>query len=183
MKNVLRLAVVGSLFMTMAAWAQTIVVDELGNGRPHLIGQDPGPDGQTNVLIYQLPFSGVQGDVLMLEMLNDPESPYGATNDLIRFNGDGTMVFYSFATNVLDIDALADVLVMPLEYYPNSTIIQEVGDEIVNWADYTPLPGQPGYDPSNPSYRFYSDVPEPSTVALVATLGGLALVAHRRRNK
>ena len=51
--------------------------------------------------------------------------------------------------------------------------------DVGGYAYYTPTVGQPGYDLSNPTYRF-SEVPEPGTGALVALGAGLLLVVRRR---
>src|SRR5690242_1976361 len=89
--------VFAAVLMVVPAFGITITVDEFGNGSilltapiplPSKIGDDPGPGGLSNVLIYGLPFAGVQGDVL----LNDPGL---GVLDVIRFNGNGTLAFYS----------------------------------------------------------------------------------------
>src|SRR5258708_2483757 len=76
--------------------APIITIDENGNGfslngssvqiLPAHLGPDPGPGGLASVLIYQLPFAGTQGD--LTSVAND-------TGDVLRFNGNGTVIFYS----------------------------------------------------------------------------------------
>ena len=131
-----------------SAFAKLLTFDEFGNSS---IGQatrkaDPGPGGQSSVLTYVLPFSGVQGDVVLTEN--------GDGEDLLRFNGDGTLLFYS--SNLNGTPAPADGPA-PDSLYPNPVLIPEVGSAGNDGAVYTPSPGQPGYDVSGPSYRFISD--------------------------
>src|SRR4051812_19491594 len=80
-----------------AAKADIITVDENGNffstvgNGSFLITNDPGPGGLPNVLTYILPgaYSGaVQGDVLISGNAADGPGIF----DIIRFNGNGTMI-------------------------------------------------------------------------------------------
>jgi hypothetical protein len=95
------------LFAATPASSGTIVIDEflhgLVNGAPitGVLGTDPGPGGLTNLLIYILPFAGVVGDVIMEGPGSDGES------DVVRFNGDHTVIFYS--DNNDGFDAPADL--------------------------------------------------------------------------
>jgi hypothetical protein len=62
----------------------------------------------------------------------------------------------------------------------------EVGPEGNNGAVYTPTAGQPGFDPSEPTYHFISDgsavVPEPASIAILgAGFVGIAFIVWRRR--
>lgn len=154
------------------AGAITITIDENGNGRPYTIGTDPGPGGLGGVLIYTLPFTGVQGDVLLSEG--------GTFLDLIRFNGDGTAIFYS--DNVDGFDSIGDTSGPPGSLYTNKVTIAEVGAEGNNGATYTPAANQPGYGNADftVTYHFISDgsaVPEPSSLWLMA--GGLGMLSTR----
>jgi hypothetical protein len=160
----------------------TIQVDERGNGFTNglpiqfALQPDPGPGGATNALTYfPLPFAGVVGDVL----LSDPEQ---LTSDLIRFNGNGTLVFYS--NNLPDGAEPGDIADVGVGVVQSNLVqIAEIGPEGNNGATYTPGPGQPGYDPINlPTYVFISDIPEPTTVILVGLgLAGLLAFCHRRK--
>src|SRR5438874_12945959 len=126
------------------------------------MGLDPGPGGLSPVLIYTLPFLGVQGDVF----LTDADFG-GAPLDVIRFNGDGTLIFYS--DNIGGFDAPADTSGPPTVLYTNRVSIPEIGPEGNNGAFYTPTESNPGFGPLAPSYNFVSDgsaVPEPGTLTL-----------------
>jgi hypothetical protein len=157
-----------------------IAIDENGNGNVNgvplqfQVSPDPGPGGLAQVLNYfPLPFAGQPGDVRM-------QDPLEANNvlDVIRFNGDGRIFFYS--DNLGGVDALADTPSPPSQLYANQVLIQEQGPEGgFQDAFYSPQPGQPGFDPSFPTYHFISDVPERTSLSLLVA-GTLAAVLLRR---
>jgi hypothetical protein len=169
------------LFLCSPAHAGPILVDEFGTGigtlGPGFIARDPGPGGLPAVLTYPLPFAGVQGDVFLTD------ADFGGISlDVIRFNGNGTLLFYS--DNVGGFDALGDNPSPPIIDYSNAVSLPEIGPEGNNGAFYTPLPGQPGFDISRPIYHFVSDgrVPEPPTSLLLGA-GLITLLCYARRQE
>jgi hypothetical protein len=166
--------------MAGSAGAAVLTFDEDGHGfmdaqpLPFFMQPDPGPGGLPNVLTYILPFQGFQGDVPMVDIF-EPGQP---VMDIIRFNGNGTLCFYSDSSE--GFDSLADTISAPLASYPNIVIIPEDGSESFNFATYVPVLGQPGYDPSLPQYTFYSDVPLPPSAFMLGA-GLLGLLGFRRQ--
>ena len=87
------------------------------------VAADPGPGGLTKALIYTLPLSlpaPTQGDVIL-------EDASTGDLDVIRFNGDRTVVFYSGA--------------LPSLNYANSVAINKGMPRTA----YVPHAGQPGF--------------------------------------
>jgi len=157
----------------------TLNFNETGNGTssPAFFSNDPGPGGLNNVLTYNLPFTGVQGDIFVQE----PGS--GVVLDVIRFNGNGTVIFYS--DNVAGFDSIADTPSPPESNYSNTVTVNELGSEGNNGFVYTPTVGQPGYNSSNPSttYDIISDspaVPDQGTTCVLLGIGIAGLFACGR---
>jgi len=171
----LRGLIVGTLVLFVAAWsikAEQLIFDEYGNSSylpGYLVNPDPtGGVPDWDVLMYDLPFAGVAGDLSIYE-----GSLSGDLGDIIRFDGSGHLIFYSSG---------ASGIITPADVpYPPSPLLDNMADtiDVGGYAYYTPTVGQPGYDLSNPTYRF-SEVPEPGTGALVALGAGLLLVVRRR---
>jgi hypothetical protein len=170
-----------------------ITVDENGNGRltntngsnsplPASLALDLGPGGSAAALTYGLlnPPGLVSGDLLLTEFGGEE------VTDWIRFNPNGTLVFYSDTGD--GVDSLADQSAFPPEAYTNVRFVDEVGSEGVNGLVYTPIAGEPGFvaGAQGPvTYDIISDgtiVPEPGSLALLAT-GGMPLLGFLRRRR
>ena len=179
-----------SLFGATSAFADGIAgscpcdmgFDENGNGfvnaepEAGILAPDPGPGGLAAVLTYALPFAGVAGDVGL--------TAAEGTFDYLRFNGNGTLVFYSDNTD--GTDAIGDTASPPASFYANLILIPEVGSEGENGIIYVPTAGQPGFNSGGDQYVIVSDgvlavppIPEPSTFTLfgsgILTMAGYGL--------
>ncbi len=161
------------LLASVPAFASTITINLNGvgdiGGTPltSTMSADPGPTGLSSALTYTLPFAGTQGDVLLF----DPN--LGFPGDLLRFNGNSTLVVY--ADNLNGLNSQAATMNPPSSLYPNAVVVNETGSEANLMATYTPGVGDPGYDASAPTYVLNaSTVPEPETLWLTG-FGFLAL--------
>jgi len=169
--------------------AFTLQIDENANGwlnggyHPGILQLDPGPGGLPGALTYTTPAGPIVGDLLI-------DEPGGGQSDLVRWNGNATVVFYSDLPEAGETPDLADIG-LPAVFYPNLLEVMETGlfgnpysEAGPNGYVYTPLAGQPGYDPNAPGsqYIIISDIPEPGTVALVwlGMIGLLAVIRSRR---
>src|SRR5438552_13784043 len=161
------LALVGAIMVIGAApviGQPVFAFDEFGNGAfgPGTLQPDP-TGGFTNgpVMVYSLPFAGTPGDVLLHD-----GALTNAFLDVLRFTGNGQLIFYS--DNVDGFDAPADTSGPPNPLFPNQVHLVEPQNEGgLEQVFYTPDPGQPGYTDAfgpSPNYLFISDVPEPGSV-------------------
>lgn len=177
----LRGLIVATLVLFVTVWsikAEQLTFDQFGDSSylpGYLVNPDPtGGVPDWDVLMYDLPFAGnvwVAGDLSVYE-----GSLSGDLVNVIRFDGNGHLIYYSSGAS--GITAPADVP------YPPSPPLDNIAEtfEVGGYAYYTPTEGLPGYDLSNPTYRF-SEVPEPGTGALVALGAGLLLVVRRRHQR
>jgi hypothetical protein len=196
MKNLTKtvLAIAGfSAIVATPAFAQpypnsTWTIDENG---PALLSNPAGysngryqTDPASGMVGWYYPLAGTPtaaGDVLLLE----PQPSTGTQSDLLRFDGQGGVYFFSDQEPGGTPDK-ADVPAIPQPFNP--VVINEVGTEANNGAFYTPGPGQPGYDTSGVlpgiQYNIISDVPEPASATLLLAGAGLWLfnAARRRRS-
>lgn len=165
-----------------------LTVDENGKGDfsgiPLVSDVAQDPISGLRTLVYFMP-AGVglvptPGDIVLQE-----PSPTGTQypySDLLRFAGNQLFFFSELETTDVPPFDLADVPVLPTVFQPNTVFYDEQGPEGLNGLLYTPAAGMPGFDPNNPTltYHFISDVPEPTTLAVLG-LGAAALMILRRR--
>ena len=178
---------------TASSIAQLYTFDESGNSSglgisPGIMQPDPSGGLAANVLVYNLAFSVIPGDVVLIE----PANPSGQReSDLVRFwnpsgGGPSQIIFYSDFSTTDPADAPADTG-LPSALMPLSIIIPEVGPEGNNGALYTPTPNDPGFILSTAvppgTYNIISDVPEPSAVALAVLGGGLLIFTLKSRHQ
>jgi hypothetical protein len=176
----------------------TLQIYENGSGtfnRGNHLGflqNNPGPGSFPNALTYTLPAGLVVGDLLLHE-------PFSVESDLVRWNPNDTLVFYSdIPTEPGEGPDMADIG-LPGGAWPNGISRMETGlvlnpvpimvpysENGINGYIYTPVAGQPGWDPNNvgnpPTYIIVSDVPEPSTIVLVG-MSVISLLVVRRRQR
>jgi hypothetical protein len=159
-----------------------ITIDENGHGwnpvgypMPFRIGQDPGPEGLANALIYGP--MGVPGTLGDLRIFKSGDTQPSA---IVRFNGDGTVILYS---EQLDSNTTLADTGLPGQTYSNcrDIYVSHYGNDW--WVDYWAEPNQPGsmlsYTGEPEHYYIMLDIPEPATLPLWA-LGLLAVIRRRR---
>jgi hypothetical protein len=158
-----------------------IMIDEYGNAANDMglninstLGQDIHPGGLPNALLFSVPvLTWTQGDVFLMEPPNGTEM-----SDVIRFNAAPyQIVFYSDVPQGEPNPPLADTG-FPNVFDNNQVSVVETGIE-GNYQGfyYTPVLGQPGFDPTHPNvtWHFVSETPEPSTLVLLG-IGGISLL-------
>jgi hypothetical protein len=178
---------------TASSFAQVYTFDEFGNSSgpgisPGAMQLDPSGGLPIPVMVYNLAFPVVMGDVVLTEPGQPTTGPY---SDVIRFwnptgNGPSQIIFYSDVSSADPADAPADTgLPQQLIIAPtNPVFINEVGPEGNNGAVYIPgglqgtIPGAVGLQ-----YNIISDVPEPSAVALTIVGAGLLVFALKTRRQ
>jgi hypothetical protein len=177
---------------TSSLFAQVYTFDEFGNSSgpgisPGVMQLDPSGGLPGPVLVYNLAFPVVPGDVVLMEPGQPAPGPY---SDVVRFwdptgNGPSQIIFYSDVSTTDPADAPADTgLPAQLLLTPTSPVfINEIGPEGNNGAIYTPgglqgtIPGTVGLQ-----YNIISDIPEPGTMALITLGSGLLLFLLKRRS-
>jgi len=183
------------LGINVASAQDSYVFDELGNGTnkygnviPSFVGADPTGRSVDPVLIYTLPFaSPAPGDIAIHDI---PGRTIDPIEDVVTFwnppAGGGEIIFYSLGPDYHPIEmglkrtfgpALADITTVSFNNVlqnlsGNVQYLNEYGTEANNWFTYIDAN-------SGDIYKFYSDVPEPSTFGLVA-LGAFGLLWRKR---
>jgi hypothetical protein len=179
-------------------FGQIYTFDEFGNSSgpatappisPGVLQPDPSGGLPVPVLVYNLAFPVVTGDVVLLE----PGTPANAQfSDVIRFwNPTGInstqVIFYSDNSTTEPGDVPPDVGLADTglpSLLINPVFINEVGPEGNNGAIYTPAPGAPGSVAGAViTYNIISDspIPEPNPLALAVLGTGLLVTALKRR--
>ena len=174
--------------------------DEFGNSSgpsaappisPGALQLDPSGGLPVPVLVYNLAFPVVTGDLVLVEPGNPATG--GQYSDVIRFwNPTGInltqVIFYSdnSTTEPGDVppDAAPADTGLP-KLLINPVFVNEVGPEGNNGAIYTPAPGAPGSVPGAVvTYNIISDspIPEPNTMALAVLGAGLLVITLKRRH-
>ncbi|HSZ55182.1 MAG TPA: PEP-CTERM sorting domain-containing protein [Tepidisphaeraceae bacterium] len=191
MKSILSTSI--ALFVILSvcpAFGQTFVFDENGHAAELTTSGGTLPIPFSTVpapLTYHLGYPSVAGDILIFE-------PGGATNvlsDILRFDTQGNVTVFSDASSSDPPDSLADVLQFPAPL-PGAISVLENGPGGAPGLEgsanglfgYQPAPGTPGASPAGAApftFNFISDVPEPSSWALMLLVAGLGLLIRRSR--
>jgi hypothetical protein len=123
-----------------------------------------------------VPCLGVSSDLFLWTAVNNAAGQQIATNFAFCSDtsdgSDGGDIF---------IAGCSDLTVAQFQAMNNFSILEALPVNGVESTPYTPLAGQPGFNPvANPSFILISDVPEPSTILLLGgALIGLGLVKRR----
>ncbi len=175
----------GSTFAIAAttAFSQNLLisVDEWGvgyaNGTPLKSQIAPDPFSGIATVSYSLPFPAVPGDVQLIEA-------DGTTSDLLRFDGNSRLFFFSDWSPGDPPDAPADAGIPAPVAGLLTVSLFETGTEGVldGYWGYNPGFTGPGGNSAGAVYDFISDVPEPGPLTLMACgLAILGVVQRRRR--
>ena len=161
---------------------QMITLDESGNGyitpsQPFAFTSATEPISGITTLRYTLPFAGNAGDVVLLE------TPAGAISDVLRFDGQSHVYFFS--DNSDGVDSLADVGLPSTLITPNVTLLEQGPEGGFQYVLYTPGASDPGFKAASPgtTYEIISDVPEPSVTMMLGCLGGGLLLVRSWRHQ
>jgi hypothetical protein len=179
-KVMLAVGVTAAIAVTTAFSQPVITVDEFGvgtfNGVPITSGMALDVSSGLTTMSYTLPFSAVRGDVVIFE----PAS--GVVSDVLRFDGNNTLFFFSDVSLADPKDSPADVG-LPSTYLGNTVIFSETGPEAGpnGLFGYTPGVNDPGVNTAGAIYNFISDVPEPGSLTLLACGLGICGFGIRRR--
>jgi hypothetical protein len=184
MRHTLRAVLLGTCLLAAGpAHAALIQFDQFGNGlsdsTPLMSSFTTFDNGGNPVqaLTYSLPFSGVAGDLILTDP-NFSDLPL----EVLIFPGNGTVQF--FAGNLSN--SLAFLPSPPALDSSNLAFVSDIGPEDTITATYMPTDGEPGFDPSGPTYIIYNGVdglpaPEPNLGGLAGVIVVLNLVCRLLR--
>jgi hypothetical protein len=139
-------------------------------------------------LTYHLGYASTPGDILLTE-----GTSANTSSDLLRFDNQGNVTVFSDLEPTEPSPDLADVTALPPPITPFATLPETdpsggAGLEggINGLFGYSPapgsgLPGAPIVGGGPVTLNFISDVPEPSSWALIILAAGLGLLIRRRR--
>ena len=157
-----------------------ISVDEWGigyaNGTPLPSQKALEPFSGLTTIAYTLPFPAIPGDVQLIE-------PDGTTSDVLRFDANSHLFFFSDWNAADPPDAPADVGIPSPVPGLITVALPETGTEGVldGYWGYNPGFTGPGGNSAGAIYDFISDVPEPGALTLLAC--GLGILGFRLRRQ
>ena len=183
-KVMLAVGVTAAIAATTAFSQNLLIrVDEFGLGTINGNPLPPGvvatePVSGIATMSYTLPFFGVPGDVVL------GEPPGGVASDVIRFDGNSHLFFFSDVSLADPADSPADVGI-PTPNAANTVSFLETGPEGGPNGLFGYFPGinDPGYNTTGTvKYDLISEVPEPGSLALLMCgLGVFGLGLRRRK--
>jgi hypothetical protein len=160
-----------------------IKIDEFGAGTvngstlPGSVATEPISGMST--MRYTLPFFGVSGDVQLFE----PPTASGVASDVIRFDGNYGVYFFSDVSTGDPADSPADVGLPSILQSPLMSL-GETGPEggPNGYIGYTPGYSDPGANTTGTvTYDFISEVPEPGSLGVLACCVAMCGLGRRRR--
>jgi hypothetical protein len=185
---------ISSIALVVVLWVlpasgQTFTFDENGRGtQVTTAGGTVSIPFSTGPLTYHLGYTSTAGDIVLTE-----GTLANTTSDLLRFDAQGNVVVFSDLEPGEPSPDLADVTALPPPNTGFLTLAENgpgggpgLEGGINGLFGYTPapgsgLPGAPIVGAAPVTLNFISDVPEPSSWALMLLVAGLALLIRRRR--
>jgi hypothetical protein len=180
-----------------------MTLDEYGAGAPQLslanrpavrqfLPPPPPPPFPAGYSVATDPISGIV--TLRYTLMHGGQTPgdlylteldSGAISDIIRFDGQGNVFFFSLKKPGQTSFSLADVDTLPALSANNLGHVEVAGEHNIGNVLYPSALSQPGYDPlynGTLAYNIISDVPE-RNISAFTTLFGLALWYRSLKSK